>query len=180
MGDTRTLEAILDYERTRHPEMTARDVQKLIYQSAFGGDHLLTDRGRFETALRQEWACLLAETVDASILQSIDPEGRVARIHLAPCAAAGVRIEDLADVLWSQPRRDGARSTFDRRWEEVVCLARAGRIPFAADALSRLAFPEDLPHHSDAYGRTSYRIVNDLSDAATRARLAELGLPFDS
>jgi len=180
MGDTRTLEAILDREREEHPEMTAGDVQKLVYQSVFGGDHLLTDRGRFETALRQEWDCLPAETGAASILQSIDPEGRVARIHLAPCAAAGVRIEDLAEVLWSQPRRDGARRTFDRRWEEVIRLGRVGRIPFAADVLSGLGFPEGFPHHSDGYGHTSYRIVNDLSDATTRGRLAELGLPLHS
>ena len=180
MSNTRTLEAILDHERARHPEMTVRDVQKLVYQSVFGGDHLLSDRGRFEANLRQEWDCLPAETADVSILQSIDPEGRIARIHLAPCAAAGVRIEDLVEVLWSQPRTNGARSAFDCRWVEVVQLARGGRIPFSAAALSELGYPEGFPHHSDGYGHTSYRIVNDLSDATTRGRLAELGLPLHS
>jgi len=176
MGDTSALQAILEAERTRHPRMTACDVQKLIYQSVFGGDHALVDRDRFADALRTEWDGLadIDTSVADSLLQMIDAEGRVARIHLAPCKACGIDAKALIDVLWSQPRRGGTRSHFDCRWEEIVHLAATGRIPFSSTELSEFGFPDDLPHHSADYGPTSYRIINDVSDPATRRGLTEL------
>jgi len=182
MSDTSGLLEILEAERERHPRMTPADVQKLIYQSVLGGDHALIDRERFAAGVRREWDGLVDAGLrkSGSTLQSIDPAGHVARIHLGPCAAAGVDRNQLIDVLWQQPRRGGTRRQFDRRWKEIVALAGAGRIPFSADELMTLGFPEDLPHHSEAYGPTSYRILNDLSDPATCARVDRLGIHLDS
>ena len=178
MGDTSRLKAILDEERSRHPRMTERDVQKLVFQSVFGGDHALVDRARFAEGVNTEWGrlCDVDSRGRESILQTIDPEGRVARIHLAPCKAGGIDVEQLIDVIWHQPRRGGARRQFDRQWEDVVRLAAEGRIPFAADKLAQLGSPDDLPHHSPPYGATSYRILNDVSDSATRRQLERLGV----
>jgi len=178
MGDTSALLAILDDERVRHPRMTAHDVQKLIFQGVFGGDHALVDRDRFTRGLREEWD----EPIDLDfpggdpMLQPIDLEGRVARIHLTPCKVRGIEVDALIDVLWNQPRRGGTRPQFDRRWEDVVRLAAADRIPFSANELAALGFPDDLPHHSADYGPTSYRIVNDVSDPATCRRITDLGI----
>ena len=182
MSDTSGLAEILEVERARHPRMTGADVQKLIYQSVLGGDHALIDRERFTVGVRREWDVLEDAGLRqrGPILQSIDPAGCVARIHLGPCAAAGVDRDGLIEVLWQQPRCGGTRRQYDRRWQEIVGLAAAERIPFSADELTALGFPEDLPHHSETYGPTSYRVVNDLSDPSTRTRLERLGILLDS
>lgn len=158
--------------------MTVRDVQKLVFQSVFGGDHALVDRTRFAEGLRAEWERLddAGSQERKPILQLIDPEGRVARMHLALCKARGIDVEVLIETLWNQPRRGGTRGQFDRRWENIVCLAVEGRIPFAADELVELGFPNHLPHHSASYGAASYRILNDAVAPATNCQLERLGI----
>ncbi len=178
MADTNALLDVIEAERARHPRMDERDLQKLIYQSVFGGDHLLADPVRYGSALREEWVRLPIDDTRAAepALQAIDPEGRVARIHLAACKRSGIEVDRLIELLVGQRRRDGRRPDYERRWNETVALATAGRIPFSADVLARVGYPGRAPHHGPDYGPAAYRIVNDVTDPAMSEGLRRLGV----
>jgi len=176
MVHTKRLVQIIEGELAQHPRMTAQDLQKLVYQGIFGADHLLVDPSRFADALRMEWSKLPNSTESQPVLQTIDPAGRTARLHLAPCKARGVRVEEVASFLQRQPPKNGRRRDFEERWREAVNLAGEGKIPFLLCELSRMPFPLEVPHHSRRYGTAAYRVVNDLTETAIRVDLERLGI----
>jgi hypothetical protein len=176
MDDKAELLAILEDEFHRHPGAGPQDLRKLVYQSVFGGDHLLADPARFRADLQREWSDVPPSGLPASAIQPISPDGRVARIHLAPCKAARVVVEDLVDALLAQRRKGGERSPFELRWKAVVELADEGRLPIPTNALRDLRRLEGLPHHNEAYGQAAYRVINDLQDPAIAARLRAWGI----
>lgn len=171
MNDKAGLLAILDDEFRRHPAATGQDVLKLIVQSIFGGDHLLTDPKRFRKDLLEEWEGISDRGVRPHAIQPISPDGRVARIHLIPCKAAGIDVGELIDALVGQPMKDGRREAFDALWQAVIELAAEGRLPISQDVLRHLSALEGLPHHSSTYGPAAYRILNDMSDPGMAASL---------
>ena len=169
--------AIIEDERRRHPHMEICDLQKLLVQASLGGDHMLVDRGRLARGLAVEWSGLPAVPPGSAlpVVQPIDPQGRTARLHLAPCKARGISLEDLVKLLWHQSRKQGTRDRFDRLWDEAVRLARLGLIGWRTGALVAAGFPVALPHHGPNYGPVAYRVLNDLTDPRIRTRLAEWG-----
>ena len=167
---------ILDEEIHRHPHLEAGDFLKLIYQAAFGGDHLLARPGRFRKALAEEWTSLESGPSVGAALQRIDPEGRVARIHLEPCRRAGIGVRELGDLLLDQPWRFGTYEMFRRLWKATIECVPTVSSTVTETELEALSLPDGPPHHSEAYGRANYRILNDVGDPATRVRLVEWGL----
>jgi len=176
MDDKAELLAILEDEFRRHPAAGPQDLRKLVYQSVFGGDHLLSNLDRFRAGLTIEWSQVLPSGGLSSAIQPISPDGRVARIHLAPCKAAGVDVDDLADMLLAQRRKGGERAAFERRWRAVVELVDEGRLPISVAASRGLDQIEGLPHHSETYGPTAYRVINDLHEPTVIARLRAWGI----
>jgi len=88
MAYTNDLLGIISSEHALHPRMVLSDLQKLIYQSVFGGDHLLENPARFADGVRHEWVGFDPPPAEAGpALQPIDPDGRTARIHLAVCSS---------------------------------------------------------------------------------------------
>jgi hypothetical protein len=171
MGERGRLIEILKAELRLHPGLAAADLEKLVYQATFGGDHLLRDPARFEQDLRAEWDRLpVASGINTEpALQLIDPSLRTARLHLRPCRALGIEVEDLAAALSSQPLKNGTQARFERLWSLVLEVARAGEIDLPTQA-SPLQAPAGSPgHHTAGYGRAAYRLVNDLTDPSTAA-----------
>jgi hypothetical protein len=171
MDDKADLLVIIEDELRRHPRMGPEDLRKLIAQSVFGGDHLLTDVERFRRDLRLEWEALPARPWNDATVQTIDPGGRTARLHLVGCRVAGVDLDALADLLVAQPRKAGRRTVYVRRCRNVVALAAAGRIPFDPGALSELESDGRPSHHSSGYGFASYRVLNDVTAPPVADRL---------
>jgi len=167
------LEGIVSVELCLHPRLAPVDLQKLLLQAVFGGDHLLLDPKRFRRALREEWSRL-----DASLggavppLQVIDPGGRTARLHLGPCRGRGVSVDEVSRFLLSQPLKGGTADRLGSLWAEVVDLALRGVVPFDAQTLAAVSFPSSPVHHSSGYGPAAYRIVHDLTEPATAAWVA--------
>ena len=150
--------------------MDGSDLRKLVYQAVYGIDHLLQDEQTFQRSLQREWEGLnVLKGPVRGALQIIDPERRTGRLHLAPCKALGIALEELAAFLWSQPLKHGKQERFDRLWSSVKRLTREGRIPFDLSALDALSSSEGPTHHSKGYGPTAYRIIND----TLHARVAE-------
>ena len=141
--------------------MDGSDLRKLVYQAVYGIDHLLQDERAFQQSLHREWEGLdMLKGPAREILQIIDPERRTGRLHLAPCKALGIPLEELGVFLRSQPLKRGKQEQFDLLWSSVRKLARAGRIPFDVAELDALS-SEGPTHHSEDYGPTAYRIIND-------------------
>ena len=139
---------------------------------------MLASRDRLTRGLASEWSGLPAVPPSSALpaIQLIDPYGRTARLHLAPCKARGVLLDALVDMLWSQPRKQGARAQFERLWQEALRLTRLGRSGFDPAPVEAADFPDSLPHHSPGYGPVSYRVINDLTDPNTQERLGQWGL----
>ena len=170
--------AIIKDERRRHPLLEICDLQKLLVQASLGGDHMLADREWLTQGLAAEWSSLPVAPPDSALpaVQPIDTDGRVMRLHLAPCKACGIAFDDLVEMLWNQPRKQGTRDRFDQLWQEALRLTRLGHSVFDLAAVEAAGFPDSLPHHSPGYGPVSYRVINDLTDPSIRVRLAEWGL----
>ena len=167
------LEGIVRAELRLHPRLAPADLQKLLLQAAFGGDHLLLDPKRFRRTLREEWVRLDAAVGGAGApLQLIDPAGRTARLHLGPCKGRSVSVDEVSRLLLSQPLKGGTVDRLGSLWEEVVDLALRGVVAFDAQTLAALPFPSSPVHHSSAYGACAYRIVHDLTEPATAAWVA--------
>jgi hypothetical protein len=150
------------------------DLQKLIYQAVFGIDHLLADRVYFVNELSREWEALdpLARAKEEG-LQVIDPAKQRGRIHLRACKARGIKIDGLTRLLVDQELVGGTEERFARLWSLAGELAQEGAIPFSKESCAALSFPKTPPHHSSGYGKTSYRVVNDLTSPEVATFLRE-------
>ncbi|MBR5280777.1 MAG: hypothetical protein IKU26_07430 [Clostridia bacterium] len=69
-----------------HPGMQPRDLLKLCYQAAYGGDHLLLDMAQAEAYFDREYASVPAR--DEPLYEMISPE--IARINLRAWKQAGL------------------------------------------------------------------------------------------
>ena len=164
MNIKQSLLQILDLEQARHPQMTGQDLHKLTYQASLGCDHLLGNRKQFEQDLCREWNNLkVSGNALEYPLQVIDPFGKTARLHLAPCKLLGLSLNELIPFLVTQSRKEGDKKAFDRLWAYLIALAAEGKIPFSADELAGFSFPQFPPRHSSLYGYAAYRVINDLT-----------------
>lgn len=80
---------LLDHSR-RYPAMTPNDYIKLLYQSEFGGGHLIADPARALARLKDELATMRPET-PAPAFESIG--GGLMRLHLQHLSSLGLRPE---------------------------------------------------------------------------------------
>ena len=167
---------IIADEHRRHPNMTVRDLHKLVVQACFGGDHLLRNPDNFVKDLANEWDCLSSDALQGTVLQPIHPSGQVVRLHLGPCKAMGLSHYDLSRLLLAQPFKSGHRETCEWAWAMILHSARAGEIPFSHDQLMQVLPADEITHHSPDYGPAAYRILNDLGHDPTRESLCRLGI----
>jgi hypothetical protein len=166
---------IIQRELALHPFLDAVDLEKLLYQAVFGGDHLLWDRPRFEQGLRREWEelALSPGPIVEPPLQVIDPAGRTARLHLRPCTLLGLKLEALSSFLSSQPLKRGSQERLAGLRSLARELALEGEIPLSLVNPRRAPFPESAPHHSFHYGPAAYRLIHDLTLPATATWIRE-------
>jgi hypothetical protein len=92
----------------------------------------------------------------------VSPDGRIVRVHLRPFVARqGDRPRLLADFVQTASMFKGSRPALEAAWAQVVQLAAAKELPFAAEAahefgakMAAQGYP--AVRHSPAY-RDSYR-----------------------
>lgn len=164
---------IIQRELALHPLLDAVNLEKLLYQAVFGGDHLLWDRPRFEQGLRREWEelALSPGPIVEPPLQVIDPAGRTARLHLRPCKLLGLKLEALSSFLSSQPLKRGSQERLVGLRSLARELALEGEIPLSLVNPCRAPTLGSVLHHSPRYGPAAYRLVNNLAHPPTAAWL---------
>ncbi len=139
----------------RHPGMQSRDILKMCYQGAYGGDHLLTDIAKAKDYFDQEFGGVMPS--DEPLHELISPE--MARINLRAWKKAGLPGEWLF-----------------RLFTLSVRMPKTGNLRTYLDEAETLNFPgfreacaeyeeQGCPsvHHSDAYRKLeqpAYRVVN--------------------
>ncbi|MGM0628289.1 MAG: hypothetical protein ACQETZ_09020 [Candidatus Fermentibacterota bacterium] len=166
------LQGLILQERSMRPRMNERDLAKLLYQAAMGGDHLLEDRRGFLEGLRSEWDGLDPESPRLEPpLQPISPQGGVWRAHLLPLKLRGCDAEALFELLAGQPLLEGSRDGFLELLRRAAELAEEAAIPFSARRLHRCRDRGGPIHHSRFYSPCAYRVVNDPGTALSLLRL---------
>jgi len=171
------LNHIVKDELRRHPRATVRDLQKLVMQSALGVDHLLADRERFRKGLLTEWRDVPVSTGPGDPIQIVDPDGRTARLHLAPCRDLGLDPTEMAHVLSEQALKCAPWSEVVKRWAQLVEGVIAGEINgWCEDDLAALPPEGSVFHHSVRYGFAAYRVINDVRDPVIRRALRAWGI----
>lgn len=150
----------------RYPKMEPRDAVKLLYQSEFGGGHLIRDEEACLAFLRREYA---ATVQDPNIPLLEDIGNGMVRVNLAALNAHRYSPEALGrDFIRSAAVPRGCRNTFRKQLSLLAALTRSGAMPFSPEDLT--AFLQEyeaagMPpiSHSGAYREAyhpAYRVLD--------------------
>ncbi|MFO1318442.1 MAG: hypothetical protein U1F52_02400 [Burkholderiales bacterium] len=151
----------------RYPAMQLEDVYKLLHQAALGPAHAVTGADA-AARLAAEIGALDAGPSEP-LVDVISPDGRLARIHLRPYAAAGLDSAVLARAFTETASRvPPAPEKLAKFCGCLGDLADAGGLPFPrADVEAFMNARRDAGwpavHHSAAYRDAyapAYRVVD--------------------
>jgi hypothetical protein len=158
---------ILARQVSRYPRLEIQDLYKLTYQAAMGAEHAVPDVAAAQDWLERELSQLGAGPQEP-VVDTISPDGHMARLHLRPYVAAGGDPSALltAFVRTANEHR-GTREQLRRYWSYAVHLAAMGGLPFnQTDLLSFWADVEakgfPIVHHSAGYRaayKPAYRVI---------------------
>lgn len=145
----------LQEQLSRHPGMKPRDVLKLCYQGAYGGDHLLTDWTQARVYFEQEYAGVLSS--DEPLYELISPA--MARVNLRAWKKAGLPGEWLFRLFTCSAKMP-APGNLSAYLQEASTLSLPG---FAEARATYEAEGCPSVHHSEAYRqleKPAYRVVH--------------------
>jgi hypothetical protein len=159
---------LLRYQSGLRKEMAARDVYKLLYQAAFGVEHLLTDTAGVRAYLDEELSRVENDPGSEPLLERISPDGRMLRVDLRHYKALHLSPDSLVRVMFASAAETIADTAlFYTWWNEFASLVRYRLISpepeGMAEWIRRVEQHELGPvHHSEAYvknHRPAYRVV---------------------
>lgn len=119
-------EILLTHAR-QYPLMEPRDAVKLLYQSCFGGGHLIRDEAACLEFLQREYAA--TPQTDAALLEDIG--NSMVRVNLSALDAHGYKPEQLGqDFIRSANSITGSTEAFRESLSLLKELTQAGQMPF--------------------------------------------------
>lgn len=149
----------------RCPAMTPTDAVKLLYQSEFGGGHLIRDEAACLDRLFEEYEAT-PQRGDVPLWEEIG--GGMVRVNLAALDSAGLSPRELGRIfLRSAEKPRGSLAGFREKLALLRELTREGHLPFSPadletwlDAYEAQGFPpvSHSPGYRAAY-RPAYRVV---------------------
>lgn len=147
------------------PRMQIEDVYKLLYQSANGIGHFLTDTSAVRSYLQYEIAHLAPHDGEA-LVEPLRSDCTLVRVNLRPYLAGGGSAESLfRSMLITERTFKPDPDEFVRLWTQFVRHAGAfGFSTATADAFDRRMKADGYPavHHSMAYSESyhpAYRVL---------------------
>ena len=152
------LKQILLTHARKYPQMEPRDAVKLLYQSQFGGGHLICDEAACMEFLRKEYAA--TPQTDAPLLEDIG--NSMVRVMLSALDAHGYAIDQLGkDFIRSATLVHGSMHIFCETLTLLRELTQSGQMPFPAEELQKYladyaADGYPAVSHSNTY-RSAYR-----------------------
>lgn len=160
------MRSILLAHARRYPLMEPTDAVKLLYQSEFGGGHLIRDEEACLRRLGQEYNST-PQNPDAPLLEDIGND--MVRVNLAALDAAGYPVAELGQAfLRSAACHRGTMASFREKLDILRELTREGAIPFSMNALEHYLAEYEAAgfppvSHSEAYRKAyhpAYRVVD--------------------
>ncbi len=149
---------ILTNHQLRYPAMQAQDAYKLIYQTACGPAHAITDPEAARAWLEKELQNL-SDPYPEPASDPISPDGCLVRVHLAPYLVSGGSIEKLQDAFITTSHEFTADHTRLKSYLETALPLFPG-LESLRETLKARGYP--AMHHSDAYRaayKPAYRLV---------------------
>jgi hypothetical protein len=159
---------LVEFHQARHAGLEVQDVYKLLYQSCFGVEHLLTDSTEVTAFLQTELASTDSPMAGEPILERISSENDYVRVNLRPFKSLNLKPDLLVQTMFrSAEETIPDTAAFYRLWNEFAALIRYGLLRFPPDDLTpwdeRVGANRFEPvHHSSGYtsaNRPSYRVV---------------------
>ena len=158
------IENILLTHAQRYPLMEPRDAVKLLYQSQFGGGHLIRNEAACLECLHREYDA----TPQTGIPMLEDIGNGMVRVHLAGLDAHGYTPEQLGqDFIRSAASVRGDRDRFLQTLSLLGELTLDGKMPFSSPELETYlaeyavqGYP--VVSHSETYRSTyhpAYRVM---------------------
>ena len=159
------IRSILLAHARRYPQMEPTDAVKLLYQSEFGGGHLIRDEKACLDRLTEEYRAT-PQSRDIPLTEDIG--NGIVRVNLAALDANGVTPEQLGRVfLHSSAQVRGTEAAFREKLALLQELTAAGAMPFSQDALEAYLTDYEAAgfppvSHSETYRKNyhpAYRVV---------------------
>lgn len=134
MANETELSHILRYHAARYPAMEPTDAVKLLYQSEFGGGHLISDPARTLAYLRRELQTTLP---DENVPLTEPIGGGLVRLSLSAALACGISAEQINDsFVRSAAAVKGTLPRFLEKLQLLQDLCEADVFAFSPAALS--------------------------------------------
>ena len=151
-------ERIVAEQLTLHPSMQPRDLCKLCYQAAHGGEHLLTDLSAARTYLNAEFDTVTADR-DLPLYEPISVE--FVRVNLAAWKALGCKADDLFIVFAAGGGQKQEIKPLLNIAEQVWCQSGRSKSAFFAFISDYRDAGYPSLHHSEIYRQSqspAYRV----------------------
>lgn len=150
----------------KYPLMEPTDAVKLLYQSEFGGGHLIKDK---QSCITYLWTEFHSTTQQADIPLAEEIGSGFVRVNLAALNRYDLSVEELGNAfLLSASQPHGNMDSFLAKLSVLRSLTNEGLMPFSSEALEtyltdyeKAGFPP--VSHSEAYRRAyhpAYRVVS--------------------
>lgn len=159
---------ILKEHQTAHPDMQIQDVAKLLYQSEFGGGHMITDSEKSLKWIQNEFAAL-----DPGILDTIPRTENIGdgvyRIYLSNLKH-GLRSEVLNEMfVRSANNKKGSVEGLEAKIEQFLLACHEQKLSFSeTEAVSFFEHWKEQEYpaisHSETYRQAyhpAYRVVTE-------------------
>ena len=166
--DLQGLLILLQQHLEWYPLMELRDVYKLLYQGAFGSEHLATSSEEFIRHLHQEYARLIPDS-SIRLLEPITVEDALFRVNLRAYKSRQQNIRLLLKpLLKTTTAITPDKANLSRTWATFVRLGELGNIHnFILPEVYQFGYwleLADFPvvHHSEVYRREyqpAYRLI---------------------
>ena len=127
------MKEILLEQWKHHPEMEITDAVKLLYQSEFGGGHMVSDPQKSLEFLKKEWNTVKTSTGECCGTPSPVCEyigNGMYRMHLQ-AFSEGLSPETMNQMfLQSAANKKGTMESFKKKLEQFLEWCRMGELPF--------------------------------------------------
>ncbi len=167
--------------RDQKKQFDIADAYKLIYQSVFGPEHLLSDHERVMQRLVQELDAMEGE-FNEPLIEPISVDGNVVRLNLRPYKLLkGDATQLFQAMVQSSQQIRGSKDKFLLLWRQFLLAVMAGMFEFDREAVLRFdaqMSTQNYPavHHSPGYreaNRPAYRVLSLNSAMTLVMRLIE-------
>ena len=152
----------------KYPLMEIRDVAKLIYQSEFGGGHMIPNSQMSLKRIQEEYKSLTPEALNVSSVVETIGNG-LARIYLS-CLDHGISANVLNEMfVHSANNKKGSVSGLEEKINLVISMCQDGFLSYSIDEATEFfdAWSQDgypAMSHSETYRQNyypAYRVIED-------------------